>query len=242
MEKITNKASSIKDKLKNIAKKQKIMPQLIYLSYVFGRFLYRVSKSEYRDNFILKGGVLLYCIDVNIRQTTDIDFLVQDISKSKLKMKSIIREICLIDGQDPIIFDVKNISIKNTMVAQNYKGCKVVIPYTFSTMRENLQIDIGFNDIVYPKPKKFTYPSLLNEKSFTVKGYTVETFIAEKIHSIYSWGIKTSRMKDYYDLFKLSELRSFKQIVLLKAIFTTFKKRKSTITSEYLLDILNENL
>lgn len=236
-----NNAVSIKDKLKNIAKKQKIQTRLVYLSYVFGRFLFRVSKSDYHQNFILKGGVLLYCIDTNIRQTVDIDFLIQDISISEKKLETIVREICQIEGQDPVIFDIENIQIKETRIAQQYKGYKVLIPFYFGSIRETLQIDLGFDDIVYPKPEKINYPSLLNDDPFFITGYNIETFLAEKIHSVYNWGISNTRMKDYYDLFKLTEIISVKQIVLKKAIYSTFKRRKTKILSTSLLNSLNSD-
>ena len=238
--KIKNQGISIRDKLRNIAKKEKKQINLMYLQYIFERFLYRVHKSKYKDNLILKGGVRLYCENFNIRQTVDIDFLGQNISNQISNIKKIFQEICEIPDKDPIVFYGDRISIEETMTFQEYGGFKIKIPYLFAKMNEILQIDIGFNDIIYPHAITISYPLLFDKsKSFTIKGYSIETFVAEKIHSIYSWGDLNSRMKDYYDLYKLSELIKLSQIPLLKAIKATFERRETAITKEELLSVLN---
>ncbi|MHA1646683.1 MAG: nucleotidyl transferase AbiEii/AbiGii toxin family protein [Promethearchaeota archaeon] len=239
---IKNQGISIRDKLKNIANKQKKQANLVYLAYIFERFLYRVFKSKFKENLILKGGVLLYCENLDIRQTVDIDFLAQNISNQKSEIKKIMQEICKIPSPDPVIFNGDNISLEKTMNRDRYGGFKIKIPCSFTTIKENLQIDIGFKDIIYPRARTLSYPLLLNKKQpFTIKGYTIETFIAEKIHSIYFLGNANTRMKDYYDLYKLSELLKLNQIVLLKAIKMTFERRETNISSEELLSVLKDH-
>jgi len=239
---IKNQGISIRDKLRNIAKKEKKQINLVYLAYIFERFLYRIFNSKYEENLILKGGVRLYCENFNIRQTVDIDFLGQNISNKISNIKKIFQEICEISIDDPIIFHVDRISIEDTMNFQEYGGFKIKIPCSFANINEILQIDIGFNDIIYPHAITISYPLLLNKsKSFAIKGYTIESYIAEKIHSIYSLGDFNSRMKDYYDLYKLFELIKLEQITLLNAIKATFERRETSITKEELLSVLNNN-
>jgi len=125
---------------------------------------------------------------------------------------------------------------------QEYGGFKIKIPYSFVTSNGILQIDIGFNDIIYPHAITIAYPLFMDKsKSFAITGYTIETYIAEKIHSIYSLRDFNSRMKDYYDLYKLSELIKLEKITLLKAIKATFDRRRTTITFEELLSVLNDD-
>lgn len=214
----------------------------MYLAYIFERFLYRVYNSKYGNNLILKGGVRLYCEDFNIRQTVDIDFLGQNISNEKSNIKKIFQEICAISSDDPIIFYGDRISIEDSMNFQDYGGFKIKIPYSFVTSKEILQIDIGFNDVIYPHTITMAYPLFMNKsKSFSITGYPIEAYIAEKIHSIYSLGDFNSRMKDYYDLYKLSDSIKSEKITLLKAIKATFERRKTTITSEDLSSVLNDD-
>ncbi|MHA1672133.1 MAG: nucleotidyl transferase AbiEii/AbiGii toxin family protein [Promethearchaeota archaeon] len=215
---------------------------MIYLAYIFERFLYRLSISKYRNNLILKGGVLLYCEQFHIRQTTDLDLLGYKIPNQISKMKSIMREICMINNDDALIFHVDRISIEETMIAHEYGGLKIKIPVSLTSINEYLRIDIGFNDIIYPKARDLSYPLLIRgNKSINIKVYSLESFVAEKIHSIYILGNLTSRMKDYYDLFKIAEIISFEQKVLLKAIKATFERRGDIILTRNLLNILSDN-
>ena len=108
-------------------------------------------------------------------------------------------------------------------------------------MNKNLLIDIGFHDLIHPRARMISFPSLINNKSFNIKAYTTESFVAEKIHSIYILGDFSSRMKDYYDLFKLSEKKQFKQIVLLKAINVTFERRETEVIGKNLRDVLDDD-
>lgn len=245
--KIKYQGISIRDKLKNIAKKEKKQVNLVYLAYIFERFLYRVYNSKYGDKLILKGGVRLYCEDFNIRQTVDIDFLGQNISNEKANIKKIFQEICAISIDDPIIFYGDRISIEESMNLQEYGGFKIKIPYSFVTSEvvtsnEILQIDIGFNDEIYPHAITIAYPLFMDKfKSFAITGYPIEAYIAEKIHSIYFLGDFNSRMKDYYDLYKLCELIKLETITLLEAIKVTFERRRTTISIEDLLSVLNDD-
>ncbi len=144
----------------------------MYLAYIFERFLYRVSKSKYKNNLILKGGVRLYCENLNIRQTVDIDFLGKNISNKISNIKKIFQEICAISIDDPIIFYGDRISIEKTMNFQEYGGFKIKIPCSFANINEILQIDIGFNDIIFPHAISISYPLLFGKsESFTIIGY-----------------------------------------------------------------------
>ncbi len=240
--KITNLGQSVQDKLRNYAKKNMKVIHLVYYGYVFEKFLYRVYLSKYYPNLILKGGLLLHSVNLDIRQTTDIDLLIINISRRKTVIKSILSEICNISNDDALIFHTDDITIEEIMVKDSYGGYRIKIPVSLSRMKIILQIDIGFNDVIYPHAITISYPTLIdNGSSFTIKGYTIESFIAEKIHSIYDLGFTSSRMKDYYDLFMLSGKIEFKQIVVLKAIKKTFERRKTQVNSSRLLTVLNSN-
>ncbi|MHA1521011.1 MAG: nucleotidyl transferase AbiEii/AbiGii toxin family protein [Promethearchaeota archaeon] len=238
----SNVGDSTKAKLKNLAKKRNWQARLIYLAYIFEGFMYRLSMSKYHDKLILKGGTLLYCEKFDIRQTVDIDFLGLGIPNALTDVKTIMQEICKIKNTDFIDFHYNDISIIETQQLNTYGGFKIKIPCSFSTIQEILQIDLGFNDIIVPKERLIEYPLLLeNSAIFKIKAYSIESLMAEKLHSVYYLGLLNSRMKDYFDLYKISEKISFEQKILLKAVKSTFEKRNTEIFSSVLLDILNSS-
>ncbi|MCF2141897.1 MAG: nucleotidyl transferase AbiEii/AbiGii toxin family protein [Candidatus Lokiarchaeota archaeon] len=249
MVKITSKkvkdlGASILARLKNHAKENKIQPRMIYLAYIFEKFLYRVAISKYRSKLVLKGGVLLYCENWNFRQTTDIDFLGLSLSNKVSNIIQIIQEICTIPCNDPLQFYVDDISIQENMIDDKYNGFKITIPVSLSTLKEKLNIDIGFGDVIYPNPRSLNYPILFKKenKSIIIQAYTIESFVAEKIHAIYYLGAFSSRMKDFYDLYCIAEYKTFELMDLLEAIKLTFKKRDTKIQSRTLENILDDDI
>ena len=232
-------SASFKDRLKNIAKRQKKVPHLIYLTYVFERFLYRLSISEYIDNLILKGGLLLYCEGKTYRQTRDIDLLCQNIPNEEATIRKMIEEICTISISDHIQFKTKQIEIAEQMILTQNPGFKIMIPFEFNTIQDQMQIDLSFGEIIIPNARKIIFPLLLKDHvPFSIFGYSIESLVAEKLNAIYVIGDRNTRMKDYYDLFILLEIDNFKQKVLLDAIKSTFANRNTNIESLSLLNIL----
>ncbi len=123
--KIKNQGISIRDKLRNIAHKEKKQVRSVYMAYIFERFLHRVSISKYRDSLILKGGVYLYSENLDFRETVDIDFLDQNIPRQTMLIEAIICEICLISTKDPLAFHIDRITTMETMIMRNYHGVKI---------------------------------------------------------------------------------------------------------------------
>ncbi|WP_457557988.1 nucleotidyl transferase AbiEii/AbiGii toxin family protein [Candidatus Harpocratesius sp.] len=242
--KIKDLGASILARLKNYAKENKIQPRMIYLAYIFEKFLYRVSISKYRSKLVLKGGVLLYCENWNFRQTTDIDFLGVDLSNKISNIIHIIQEICMIPSNDPLKFEVDEILIQENMIDNKYNGFKIIIPVSLSTLKEKLNIDIGFGDVIYPNPRSLNYPKLFKKENnlIIIQAYSIESFVAEKIHAIYYLGAFSSRMKDFYDLYCIAEYKTFKLMDLLEAIKTTFKKRETNLQSRTLENILDDDI
>ena len=235
-------SQSIKDRLKNIAKQEGKIVQLIYLTYVFERFLFRLSISPYVDKLILKGGLLLYCEGKKFRQTRDIDFYCKGIPNDELKIKQIMEEICMISAPDPIKFFIGSITLTKQMVLDQYHGYKIIIPFEFNSIQDKMHIDLGFSGVIIPGVKKINFPIILEEYTqFLISGYTLETLIAEKLNALYVLGLENTRMKDYYDLYILLESIPFNQLDLFNAIVATFNKRNTKIESNSLLYLLNDN-
>ena len=202
--------------------------------FMFERILERISVSEYQDNFILKGGLLLAAMfGVENRTTKDMDTTITGIDISKDKMVSVLNKILSIDLNDGVKFDI--VSISDIREEDEYGGNKYHITGRVNSTKVNLEIDISTGDKVTPKELKFKYPLLFEDRSILINSYNIETILAEKIETVLRRGKYNSRMKDYYDIyFFLTKLRNEININILKdAIDNTFIKRESF---EYLND------
>ena len=202
--------------------------------FMFERILERISVSEYQDNFILKGGLLLAAMfGVENRTTKDMDTTIIGIDISKDKMVNVLNEILSIDLNDEVKFDI--VSITDIREEDDYGGNKYHITGRVNSTKVNLEIDISTGDKVTPKELKFKYPLLFEDRSILINSYNIETILAEKIETVLRRGKYNSRMKDYYDIyFFLTKLRNEIDISILKDAFdNTFTKRDSF---EYLND------
>lgn len=202
--------------------------------FMFERILERISVSEYQDNFILKGGLLLAAMfGVENRTTKDMDTTITGIDISKDKMVSVLNKILSIDLNDGVKFDIVNIT--DIREEDEYGGNKYHITGKVNSTKVNLEIDISAGDKVTPKELKFKYPLLFEDRSILINSYNIETILAEKIETVLRRGKYNSRMKDYYDIyFFLTKLKNEINVNILKdAIDNTFTKRESF---EYLND------
>ena len=202
--------------------------------YMFERILERISVSNYHDNFILKGGLLLSAMfGIDNRMTKDMDTMITGIDISNSKMVGILNEILSIDLKDGVKFDIVNIT--DIRQEDEYGGNKYYITGRINNIKINLEMDISTGDKVTPKELNFKYPLLFEDRSILINSYNIETILAEKIETVLRRGKYNSRMKDYYDIyFFLTKLKNdINRSILKEAIYNTFTKRES---SEYLKD------
>jgi len=231
-EEIKNLSASIRMRLKNYAKKEKKQVNLIYLSFIQERFLYRLSISDYREKFVLKGGILLYCFDLITRPTKDIDFLAQNVPNEINEIKKIMTQICKIEINDGVLFDTETLTAKIIAENRKYNGIRIKLWAYIGTIKQILQIDIGFGDIIIPTSSIIEYPVLLDGNSPKIKVSSIESLIAEKFESMIILSIINSRMKDFYDIYFLSKNKSFQGKILYSAIKTTFHQRDTLFTRD----------
>ena len=218
--------------IKKVAKEMENKYALNYYEilqrYMFERVLERISISNYRDNFILKGGLLLSAMfGINNRMTKDMDATIMGIDISKNKMVSILNEILSIDLNDGVKFDI--VKVTDIRKDDEYGGNKYHIIGKIDNTKINLEIDISTGDKVTPRELKFKYHLLFEDRSILISSYNIETILAEKIETILRRGKYNSRMKDYYDIyFFLTKLKNDINMKILKeAINNTFTKRGS---------------
>jgi len=227
---VRNMYASIKAKLKNVAKKYRKSFNLILQLYMQERLLYRLSISEYKDNFVLKGGLFLFSMTgFTGRPTRDIDFLAYQISNDIENIKVIFKKICKIEYNDGIIFDPNSVFVEEIKREAEHRGIRVKLTGYLGKAKEILWLDIGFYDIVVPEIITADYPVLLDMDYPKIKMYSFESVVAEKFEAVVSLGELNSRMKDFYDIFILLSEKKFNRYILQKAIVETFKRRGTDI-------------
>ena len=222
-------AASVKERLKNYAKKNNRIVLDIFTVYVLERTLYRISVSDYRDNFTLKGGILLYGLFTEdfTRATTDIDLLGAKISNEAENMKAVFKTIFSQVCDDPITFKLDTLKVSNITEFKEYHGLNVSILAFLDRTRIPVSIDIGFGDIIYPKRVEMDYPSLLDDDPAKMYAYSIESTVAEKFEAIVSLGEANGRMKDFYDICSISEKKEMDGTLLQTAIRETFHHRNT---------------
>ncbi len=224
---IKNK-DSLKAKVSNLSKETNIPNNYIIQNFMFESLLKRISVSNYKDKFIIKGGLLLSSIfGVNLRSTMDLDTTIKGFSLTKDNLEKIIKEIISIDVDDNIILTLVN--IKDIRLEDEYSGFTVNLNAEFDRLRTNLMVDVTTGDVITYKEVEFNYKTIFNDETISIMSYNFETIIAEKFETILSRNIDNTRMKDYYDLYMFVNLKwnDIDKNLLKEAIKNTSRKRET---------------
>lgn len=208
---------------------------------MFERFLERLSKSKYKNNFILKGGFLLSSImGINIRSTMDIDANITGMDFSEDKILKLVQDIISIELNDNVTFEIdKSESIKED---NEYGGYSFKIIGKVFNLKIIFHIDISTGDLITPKAIEYEYKTLLEDNIINLYTYNSETIIAEKIQTVLVRSVANSRMKDFYDLyyFSTNKWKEIDKKTLSDAINVTFKHRNSLNELNNYESIINE--
>jgi len=233
MDEKTRMAKSVHDRLLNKMKESKRPFMELLQYYGIEKFLLRMSRSAYAEEFILKGALLLRSTGINeIRPTRDID-LSRETAQSINQLEQMVKDCCLVEvKEDGLIFDLNTIAGEEIREEQAYKGVRIKFLGKLGNAEIPMQIDIGFGDVVSPSPLWLEYPVLLDGDSPELLAYTLESAIAEKYQAMVYLDMANSRMKDFYDIWYLLHKQSFKAKELRKAIELTFKRRKTKLPDE----------
>ncbi|NNM42815.1 MAG: nucleotidyl transferase AbiEii/AbiGii toxin family protein [Chlamydiae bacterium] len=223
-----NLGESIRQRLKNLSEERNRPFDEILRYYAMERFLYRLSISSHAKKFFLKGGLMLKVWDsLDHRATMDIDLLART-SNQIDDLDRIITEVSEIAcEEDGIAFDTQKLILRNTQTGGDYNGVSSSFSAKLFTTKMPVLIDIGFNDIIIPKPQQILYPTLLDMPKPTLLGYTLETVIAEKLESVVKLALVNTRMKDFYDLWTILKSYEIKPDKLSLAIREVFANRKT---------------
>ena len=231
---------SLKAKASNLSKKTNIPNKYLIQNFMFEALLKRISKSKYKNKFVIKGGLLLSSVfGVNLRSTMDLDTTIKGLPLNKSTITKVITEIINIDLKDNITFEIEN--IKDIREEDLYSGYNVNLKADFDGLKTNLMIDITTGDIITYKEVKFKYNTLFDNETINIMTYNYETIIAEKFETIISRNIDNTRMKDYYDLYMFVNLKwnDINKETLRKAIINTSKNRETISYIENANDYIN---
>lgn len=221
---------SVKARLKKLADAEGKDFNYILTHYFIERLLYRLSISPYAGNFVLKGGLLLCTVlEQRARATRDIDLLAYRVSSLPGEIARIFGEIAALPSDDAVSFDTGTITAERIKEDAEYEGIRIKLTGYLDRTRHTLQFDIGFGDVIVPKPVDMTYPSLLDMDPPHLKAYTLESVIAEKFQAGVYLAEANSRMKDFYDIYELCLGFDFDGATLYEAVFQTFERRKTDL-------------
>lgn len=220
--------TQLKALVKNIAKSKNISAQLVLQNYMMERFIERISLSNYRENIIVKGGLLISSIvGLESRTTMDIDMTVKGKTVDEMSILSIIRKISNIKIDDGVSFEVVNINEIREL--DEYLGYRISLIANMPPMKIPLKLDITTGDKIIPKEVNYSYSLMFENRSVSITAYNLETILSEKIETIISRGNLNTRMRDFYDVYILLKLQedNINYEVLGIALSQTAEKRGS---------------
>ena len=221
-------ARQLKDLIRNLSKKKSADAQILMRNYMMERFLERISLSEYKNQFILKGGMLVAAmVGLDARATMDLDATIKGTNASVEDVEMIISKIISIPLNDGVLFRIKRIS--EIMEEADYPGVRVSMETKFDGVITPLKIDISTGDIITPREIKYNFNLMLENRTIEVWAYNLETVLAEKLETVISRNVTNTRMRDFYDIYILQKLygEQLSKDVLWDALVATAKKRET---------------
>lgn len=235
----------LKALIRNVTKGESVQAQILIRNYVMERFLERISLSGYRNNFILKGGMLVSSmVGIDTRSTMDIDTTIKNLPLTAESVRGMVNEIIAMPVDDGKIFTVKDLS--EIMDESEYGGLRVKLESQLETMRIPLKIDISTGDVITPGEIVYTFKLMFEERTISILAYNLETVLAEKMETVISRGVANTRLRDYYDLYILQnqypgtiDIEHFQ-----RAFLATSKKRNSLQVMQegsYILDEISKS-
>jgi len=219
-------ARQLKDLIRNLSKEKSADAQILMRNYMMERFLERISLSEYRDKFILKGGMLVAAmVGLDARSTMDLDATLKGTNVSAEDVEKLVLSIVAVPIDDGVTFQIKSIS--EIMDEAEYPGIRVSMAALFDGVVTPLKIDISTGDIITPKEVRYSFKLMLEERTIDIWAYNLETVLAEKLETMLTRTVTNTRMRDFYDVYVLYQLygKTLDKTVLHDALIATARKR-----------------
>lgn len=230
---LRNISASVEKRLLNLSRQSGEDFQYVLMRYGLERLMYRLSRSVFAKEFVVKGAMLLRVwTGEQYRPTKDLDLLAI-LDKSPEELNQTFRDVCKLTVEDDgLVFLSETIRVRQIREDNVYGGMRVTFEGRLGKIRIPLQVDIGFGDVVTPEAQQEQFPTLLDFPAAILLTYPRETSIAEKFEAIVNLGLSNSRMKDYYDIWLLSQQFDFDGANLVRAIEATFRRRRAVLPNE----------
>lgn len=222
-------SKQLKDKVRNISKSDSTKAQTLIRNFIMERFLERISLSQYRDHFVLKGGMLVAAvIGLETRTTMDIDTTVRSLTLSLSDAKKIVDDIIAVNIPDGVAFHVTK--AMEIMEEHEYPGLRFFLEATLDNMRQAIKIDLSTGDVITPQAILFDYKLMFEDRTISIWTYNLETLLSEKLETIMTRSIANTRMRDFYDVFIIlnQERNNLRPQILRSAFLATCEKRKTS--------------
>ena len=221
-------STQLKALIRNLSKDKDVKAEILLRNFMLERLLERISLSEYKNQFILKGGMLIAAIvGIDARATMDMDATIRGFGLSETELAEVINQILSVpvdDGVSMILSKLENIRDES-----EYSGIRVSINAVLDKTKQTMKVDITTGDRITPKAIEYQFKLLLEDRNISVLAYNLETIFAEKLETILSRGITTTRMRDYYDVYILMMLHEsdLNEEILREAFHETSQHRGS---------------
>lgn len=234
-------ATAVKAKIKNKAGGSSDKSQIMLRIYLMERLLERVSLSRYRDNFVLKGGLLVSSlVGVDMRSTMDVDTTVKSLPLNKSSAQKILEEIMAIDLEDGVLFRISK--VQDIMEGHEYEGLRFMIECSMDRLKQTIKIDISTGDEITPKAIAYKLPLIVEDRTIELWAYNLETLLAEKLETIMVRAEANTRMRDFYDIRVLLEqdAETIDRDTMKAAFYATCKNRGSIELIGTIDDVINK--
>lgn len=227
----------LKAKVRNLSKGNSIRAQTLIRNFIMERFLERISLSKYKDNFILKGGMLVAAVvGLDTRATMDIDTTIRSATLSMEQATKIITAILAVPVEDGVSFKI--IRAADIMEEHDYPGIRFILKADLDRLKQVFKIDISTGDIITPAAVQYDYALMFENRKISLWSYNIETLLAEKLETIMTRGVTNTRMRDFYDIYVITAQKDFDDVVFKNAFWATSQRRGSMDACKNSNDIL----
>jgi len=219
-------STQLKALIRNLSKEKQVEAEVILRNFMFERLLERIALSAYKDNFILKGGMLIAAmVGIDTRTTMDLDATIKAKNLSAAEIVTIITDILEVPIDDGVAFSFRD--IQEIHEESDYPGYRVAINALFDKTKQTLKIDITTGDFVTPKEIEYSFKLMFEDRAINIMAYNLETVLAEKFETTITRGVASTRMRDFYDIYILTTTHSFDSATFSAALRKTTEKRNT---------------
>ena len=231
-------STQLKAKVRNLSAGDNDRAKLLIRNFVMERFLERIALSQYRNNFILKGGMLVAAVvGLEARATMDIDTTVKSLPLTMEDARKVVEDVIQVDVPDGVSFRITR--VMDIMEGHDYPGIRFMLEATLDKLKQAIKIDISTGDVITPRAVEYSYKLMFEDRSISIWTYNLETLLAEKLETIMARETANTRMRDFYDIHVLME-QPIDYQVLHNAFMATSEKRQSQEKVESFDSILAE--